>query len=604
MQLALLEISNFRGVKTGCVSFDRHAVLVGPNNCGKTTVIEALALLFGRDRLVRSLTEHDFFGGNPKPQDRIKLIATVSGFENNDFTAYPNWFGESRGVPKWLDLKNGTVHPTQGDASWPLVSQIAFAARFDKDSLEIETARYFYDDDEAPDVFEQGSWTAVPASLIREVGLFLAPANRAWDKVISFGSELFRRVVASGGGLPAAAVLQERDALRNPAAPLEDDPNLKELVGELNTELAGFFPTKPHLQLRLTSTDSEGVLDAVVPHYTHAGSATCVPARRHGSGLVSLQWLLLLLQFGRRRAEAGQGFWIALEEPELHVPPALQRRIVHRLQALSTQTIVSTHLPTVAALSDSRALSVMRNEAGVLSCRTLAEAVLTSTAPNSVRKLFELNRVDTIGALMHDVVLVPEGRIDVDLLRLLLRAVDARQSWDVAQECKFGAHVGLIPTHDGSVVATFEQLSKLHSGIVCLVDGDAAGGGYMTELEAKAKPPKSILRWPDGWIIEDVVGWIAAGDEPAFVASLANTTLPQPPATVVELVHRMKAKGAPGLKSDNVAYEAIAEAVTAVPACVERAKELLNAMTDASLGGPSPRFAAPDLHPTVRMFQP
>jgi len=198
MQLALLEISNFRGVKIGRISFDRHAVLVGPNNSGKTTVIEALVLLFGRDRLVRSLTEHDFFGGNPKPQDRIKLVATVSGFENDDYTAYPDWFGESRGIPKWLDRKGATVHPTQADTSWPLVCQIAFVARFDKDSLEVETARYFHDDEGAPDVFEQGSWTAVPASLIREVGLFLVPANRAWDKVISFNSELFRQRIGKG----------------------------------------------------------------------------------------------------------------------------------------------------------------------------------------------------------------------------------------------------------------------------------------------------------------------------------------------------------------------------------------------------------------------
>jgi hypothetical protein len=33
--------------------------------------------------------------------------------------------------------------------------------------------------------------------------------------------------------------------------------------------------------------------------------------------------LLLLFQFGRQRAAAGDGFWMALEEPELHVPPPL-----------------------------------------------------------------------------------------------------------------------------------------------------------------------------------------------------------------------------------------------------------------------------------------
>lgn len=604
MQLVLLEITNFRGVRTGRIALERHSVLVGPNNCGKTTIIEALALLFGRDRLVRALTEHDFYGGRPKPQDRIKIVATVGGFEGDDFTAYPLWFGDNRGIPKWLDPATQTVHPVRTDNAWSLVCQIAFAARFDKDSLEVETARYFHDDPNAPDVFEQGTWVSVPSALIREVGLFLVPANRAWDKIISFGSELFRRVVASGSGLPAAAVIEVRDALRQPAKPLEEDPHLTELITDLNTELGGFFSSKPKLQLRVTATDSEGVLDAVVPHYVHEGADWSVPARRHGSGLVSLQWLLLLLQFGRRRALAGQGFWIALEEPELHVPPALQRRIVHRLQALSTQTIVSTHSPMVAALSDSRGLSVLRNEGGTMTCQNLASAVLKQAAPNAVRKLLELNRLDTIAALMHDVVLVPEGRIDVDLMRLLVRIVDAHQSWDASQECRFDAHLGLVPTHDGSVVVTYDHLSKLHAAVVCLVDGDAAGTGYMAELEGKAAPPSLILRWPEDWMVEDVVGWAASANEAAFLAALASSSLPQPPASVPDLVQRLKTKGGVGMKSDNVAYEAIAETLIQVPACVARARELLNAMSDTCMGIATPRFVQPAGHPRVRTFQP
>jgi hypothetical protein len=146
-------------------------------------------------------------------------------------------------------------------------------------------------------------------------------------------------------------VLVERDNLRLPAAPLEGDANLQALVAELDAVLGGFFTSGPQLRLRVTPTDAEGVLEAVVAHLATAGSAIAQPARRQGSGLVSLQGLLLLLRFGRQRAAAGEGFWMALEEPELHVPPASQRRLIDRLQALSTQTFVSTRAPTVAALA-------------------------------------------------------------------------------------------------------------------------------------------------------------------------------------------------------------------------------------------------------------
>jgi putative ATP-dependent endonuclease of OLD family len=51
MHVVHLMISAFRGVRSANVAVGRHAVLVGPNNSGKTRIVEALALLFGRDRL-------------------------------------------------------------------------------------------------------------------------------------------------------------------------------------------------------------------------------------------------------------------------------------------------------------------------------------------------------------------------------------------------------------------------------------------------------------------------------------------------------------------------------------------------------------------------
>ena len=65
MIVSKLQISGFRGIRTGEVNFSRFNTFVGPNNCGKTTIVEALALVLGRDRLVRTLTEHDFNGSEP-----------------------------------------------------------------------------------------------------------------------------------------------------------------------------------------------------------------------------------------------------------------------------------------------------------------------------------------------------------------------------------------------------------------------------------------------------------------------------------------------------------------------------------------------------------
>lgn len=604
MEIASLKIENFRGVQHGIVRFSPHTVLVGANNCGKTTVIEALALLFGRDRMIRSLTEHDFYGSNPQPADRIRLTATVIGFHDDDPTQHPDWFRDDRGIVKWWNAATGTVHPARTDPAWKLACQIAFSARFHRPSLEVETLRYFHDDDSVGDVFDDEMATPLPARLIRELGFFFVPAARTWDRTVSFGSELFRRVVAAGDGQPSESVLAERDRLRAPEARLEQDERLSPIVDRLNHELSGFFRMNPTLHLRVTPTDSDGLLESVVSHYAHNGADLPLPAKRHGSGLLSLQHLLLLLQFGRLRVEADENFWMALEEPELHVPPALQRRLVHRIQSLSSQTFVSTHSPMVAALADPSGVVVLRNEGGVLTSVPLLQSTLPADTPNSIRKLFQVNRVETIAAVMHDFVLIPEGRTDYEWLGLLVRAVDLHQSWAAADECRFDAFVGVIPTHDGSVLRTVATMSPLHPRVVALVDGDPEGVGYANAL-AEAGAPNSgiILRWADGQMLEDLIGWIIDADAPGCLPIIP---IDDPPDNVADLVARLKdeVRASGGLKKDSSSYEAIAGAVGANEACCARARSLLNAITEVAQGIDNPLFVADPDHPAIKVFTP
>ena len=582
MRVAGLKIKNFRGIREGDVRFQAHAVLIGPSNVGKTTIIEALALLLGRDRLIRELTEHDFIGSNPAPADRIRLVATVTDFPTQDHADHPDWFRDGRGVPKYLDPLTGRVLASRGDPRFMLACQIGFQARFDQDSLSVETVRYFHDHEEDFDAFDGETIVVpVPAGLIGDLGFYLVRASRTWDGMLSFGSELFRRTIRSAKGQPASAILEERDRLRAPPTPIEQDPKLKTLVERIDAELARLLPRSPSLKLRVSTTDSRGVLDSVVAHFAASGGPA-IPAGRQGSGLVSLQGFLLLLELARARRDAGGSFFMAVEEPELHVPAPSQGRLVRRIQALSPQSVTTTHAAAVAAAADPTAVLVLRNTDGCLLGEPLLVAPLTDDAESYVRQLFIYGRQALVAALMHETVLIPEGRSE-GLLTTIAHALDARQTWVDDPKPSFALEVGLVNTHDAKVVETHRLLHRLHPRVCCLIDGDEEAERYIAGLRADGLPPARILRWPLGWRFEELIGWLVEADEEGVVSTLGD--LDGPPRSVADVIQLLKTE-----KANLIVYDTLAAAIADSKECAERAHRLLSAMASACSGNSTPYF--------------
>jgi hypothetical protein len=126
---------------------------------------------------------------------------------------------------------------------------------------------------------------------------------------------------------------------------------------------------------------------------------------------------------------------------------------------------------------------------------------------------------------------------------------------------------------------------------VALVDGDDAGRGYADALDQPGAGAGKVLRWPDGWTLEDVVGWIIDADAESIIGRL-RTELAAPPGDVVTLVARLKARdrAQSGLKGDGVAYEIIANALSERPACRIRARRVLHAVAEACAGVQTPHF--------------
>ena len=124
-------------------------------------------------------------------------------------------------------------------------------------------------------------------------------------------------------------------------------------------------------------------------------------------------------ELGRERRRQGKPFFFVMEEPELHIPPGLQRRLVAQAVSIAEQTICTSHSPRVAAYYPATSVQILDCRSAGTTSTPLLSRPLDASASNATRKLCHDDRPRVIEALMQHCVLIPEGRSEHEWFRLL-----------------------------------------------------------------------------------------------------------------------------------------------------------------------------------------
>ncbi|MBK8133035.1 MAG: AAA family ATPase [Gammaproteobacteria bacterium] len=380
MRITRLTIKKFRGIRTAVVLLPRHGVLIGDNNTGKTTILEAIDLVLGPDRLNRQppVDEHDFFQGRYLPR-------------TNDPAAKESADGEA-------EVGAAQAPPVPGDGA----DEAAAAARNETPRIEIEVTisdlseeqkakfgDYIEFWDAATDTFyEEADPAGVDAAHITEA---LRVTFHGWydpeeddfegrtyftrsltesDNPVPFSRKdkqvcgfLYLRSLRTG----TRALSLERGSLLDIILRLKEvrpqmwedtittlasysvasDPALgiSGVLESINTALKKYVPKEwgiePHLKVsNLTREHLRKVITAFIA--TGEGSHAA-PFYRQGTGTINMLVLAMLSQI----AEDKQNVIFAMEEPETAIPPYAQKRIVHEIRKLASQAIFTSHSPYV-----------------------------------------------------------------------------------------------------------------------------------------------------------------------------------------------------------------------------------------------------------------
>lgn len=371
MRACRLTIKNFRGIKAATILLPEHAVLIGDNNTGKTTVLEALDLVLGPDRLNRqpSIDEHDFFRGaytlkhGVAPADgAAEAIAAGGGALDGDGE------GAAPEAPK-IEIEVTVADLTEeqkakfGDYAefWDFATN-KFCDAPDPAGVDgatvTEALRVTFHGwyDEEQDDFEGKSFFTRSLTEADRP----EPFSKKHKQICGF---LYLRSLRTGSralSLERGSLLDIILRLKEVRPPMwEDtlstlssisvasDPHLgiSPILDSINTALKKYVPKEwgiePHLKVsNLTREQLRKVITAFIA--TGDGDHAA-PFYRQGTGTINMLVLAMLSQI----AEGKQNVIFAMEEPETAIPPYAQKRIVHEVRKLASQTLFTSHSPYV-----------------------------------------------------------------------------------------------------------------------------------------------------------------------------------------------------------------------------------------------------------------
>lgn len=184
MRIVHLSIRNFRGILEAELSLPKYAVLNGENNSGKSSVIEAIDLVLGPDRINRSgaIDEHDFYAGryldadgNPIPIYIEATIIDLNAEQTRHFKGNLEFWNEESGV-----LITG---PPLGAIARPTVKEalrVGFRGWYEPDDDDFKTQTFLCSPPQ--DLGEQPIFRTVDN---RQCGFLLLRALRTGSRALS-----------------------------------------------------------------------------------------------------------------------------------------------------------------------------------------------------------------------------------------------------------------------------------------------------------------------------------------------------------------------------------------------------------------------------------
>lgn len=452
-------IENFRGIAKLTLELDRTTVLIGENNSGKTSVLEALHTCMSRglSRRATPFSEYDFYLAteDAEPAGAPPLILTLT-FEESQKDEWPDEIAQAfPNVIQTLDDDR---------------QQLSFRVTAKYDTVMRDFAVEWSFLDKAGSPLPTAKQVKLVTDLQQLAPVFLLTAVRDASQHFQSKSVLWGPFT------------------KNPQISEEKQQEIEEQIEQINQSVLDSHKPFEVIKNRIAQTGKlvplankdlvsveavpARIFDMLARTQVKLGARTGarLPVAQHGAGTQSLAVMFLFEAFLQSRlADAYDKHSepiLALEEPESHLHPSAIRALWSTLDKLAGQKIIATHSGDLLAAVPLKAIRRLARKNGKVEVFRVLDATLDARELQKVTYHVRAKR----GALLFARCwLLVEGETEFTMLPELARALG--HDFDLAGVCcvEF-AQCGLKP-----LIKTAQDLGiEWH----LLADGDKAGKDY------------------------------------------------------------------------------------------------------------------------------